>query len=212
MSRSRLAAVTACTAVAGTAVFLWLRGDDELARLPPSPFASCTFEELPGREPIGDTLELAAGAGIYAEIRIRVAEELPLTSHGREVQPPERWPVSLWIIPVGKTWHDGYCAGTYRYPGKRGELPETFLSKGGYYWGYQETGYQGKLPRPPDLPEDPNLIVCWTYISTMPDHTEDLIYEIGIHPAATKGKSPNAWRYGKPEILKRGIIRTRAVQ
>lgn len=180
--------------------------------LPPSEFAACTFETLPDRTPIGDVFEMTAGAGTYAEIRIVAAKDYPDAYEGADVVPFQDWPVSLWIYPLGKNMIDGYCAGTRRYASERGEKPRPFLSRGGHYWGYQETGYKGDLPRPKDYPNDPNMIVCWTYVSTMPGQTGDLLYEVSVYPTAIPGPGVAQHRYGKRAILKRGVLRVQPVE
>jgi len=186
--------------------FVWPGRTPTVEPLPVSDFAACSFETLPERVPIGDEFPIAAGTGTYAEIRITAADAIPASLDGAAVQPFARWPVSLWIYPLGKQMIDGYCAGTRRYPDPKGKQPEAYLSKGGHYWGYQETGYTGLLPRPANHPTDPNTIVCWTYVSTMPDKTGDLLYEISVYPTATPGVKSRP-RYGKREILKRGVVR-----
>ena len=207
--RRWIGAATVLAAVTGVAL-LGVRGcTPRVEPLPPSEFATCTLETLPDRQPIGEVFEMAAGSGTYAEIRIRPLPSWPAMFHDAAVQPEpaKNWPVSLWIYPVGKEMTDGYCAPTPRYRGTDGKPPLPFLSKGSMAIS-PDSDFKGPLPRPKDHPMDPDLIVCWTYLQTIPGYTGDLLYELSVYPTAIPSKG-GQHKYGKRAIIQRGVLRVR---
>lgn len=197
-------------------VVFWLaRRNQELEPVPPNPFVSrATLERVDDWQPVGDSIELEFNSGCYVSAALTPAKDLPKMYEGREVQPPERWSVTLVFYRRGD---DAESADALRRPciplkrarPGRGVVSVSagagFIPNGNTH-PYGPSGRpKGGQPEPPKTwPEDE--LRYWTYFGPRPDEAGEYVYELTLFPAAA-WISAVRFDVGPPVVLMRGVVR-----
>ena len=196
----------------------WILGRGPKGVLPvePNPFVRrVAIEPLDESIPaFGDPIRISAAKGVYARVRFERFTERPERFQEREVNAPDRWPITLAIYRLGESpgqaveFHCGRCGGELleQSPGDDPHvLPPPFAPRIGRTSAWTRgVGYSGE----PQLPPGSQGENCyWTFL-TAPDRQEavgEYVYEVWLYPTA-RWVSDVRIEPGEPVVLKRGIL------